>query len=219
MGGACFLYGTRTAIVLTAVAMSLCVFSLTLPFFGMSYYRESEILDQVYVTDETFVFYHDYLYVEDRAYIHYIGNPVGNLMDDMTVLALLWVVVGAVYICSCVFGSRALIRGFVLLFCSVLPVVYFAARMPSAIGGWDYLAYDLFAPDGFWGQVASHPFDGSTRSWGPKVGWYLLLLGCILQSAAIIRRNAPMVAAIVNFKRTSPTTLQAQSRDPESGSR
>ena len=210
VGGACFLYGTRTAIVFTALAMSLCTFSLALPMFSMSYYNEVEILDQVYVTDETFVFYHDYLNVEDRAYLPYSDSPVGDLMDEMTVMVIVWVIVGVVYIGSCVIGSRALIRGFLLLFCSVLPVVYFVARMPYAISEWGYLPYHLFAPGDFWGYISSHPYDGSTRSWGPMLGWYLLLLACILQSAAIIRRNAPMVAAIVNIRRAGPAARSAE---------
>ena len=218
VGGACFLFGTRTAIVFTAVAMSLCAFSLTLPLFSMSYYNEVEVLDRVYITSERFVFYTDYLYVEDRAYLPYWDNPVGNLMDEMTVMVVIWLIVGFVYIGSCVIGSRALIRGFVLLFCSVLPVVYFVARMPYAVGDWGYLGYHLFPPEGFWGHISSHPYDGSTRSWGPMVGWYLLLFACILQSAAIIRRNAPMVAAVVNIRRATPAAREAgdPSRGPDS---
>lgn len=210
-----FLRGTRSAIILTAVAVALCALSLNLPMYGMTYYDEVESPERVYIVDESFAFFSDYLYVEDRAHIFYTDNPVGALMDNMKILIIIWIVVGIIYIASCVVGSRALIRGFVLAACSVIPAVYFAAKMPSAIGEWGYLGYHFFTPEDFWGSISSHPYDDSSRTWGPMWGWLLLALACVVQVAAIIRRNAPMVAAIINQRRR-PNVARRGDREPES---
>jgi hypothetical protein len=202
------LYGTRAAIILTALAIALSAFSLTFPFYGMAWNEIVEYPTGTYTFHERLEFYLDYLVIEDRTTFVYDDSPVGDLMDNMKALVLVWLVVGMIYIASCVLGSRAMVRGFVLLACALIPVVYFTAKMPSTIGGWDYVSYQFFTPEGFWGSVSSHPADGSSRGWGPLSGWFLLTSACVIQSVVIIRRNAPMVAAITSQKGAPKATFR-----------
>ena len=190
-------YGTRTAIVLTAVSMALCALSTTLPMYSIRYYDVIQSGDHTHTIDEAYVFYFDYLQIENRNDVVYPDNHVKEVMDRTLALIMIWLVAGIVYIGSCIVGSRALVRGFIVMAFSVAPVVYFAAKMPWAINEAGY----LFFVEDFWGVVRDHPYDGSSRFWSPAFGWFVLALACSIQVAAVIRRNLPMVMTLVNTRR------------------
>jgi len=193
-----FVYGTRAAIIMTAVAMSMCAASLSLPLYEMTYSNEVVLAEGTWVFHEEYVFHLDYMTVSDRGYYSYDATEsIDGLTYNLTLMIAIWLAMGTFYIASCVLGSRALVRGFLLQACSILPVVYFAAAIPHAIGGMGIPSL-RFTPDDFFGSVSSYPYDGSDRTWGPESGWLLLLLACIIQVVVITRRNAPMVAEILS---------------------
>lgn len=193
-----FAYGTRSAIITTALAMSMCVASLSLPLYEITYSYEIVRSEGTYVYQSDCVFHLDYLIASDGTYRPYSPTSImDSFASNMISMILIWLAMGTLYITSCVFGSRAFVRGLLLIACSIAPVVYFAGRIPDAIGeiGTPPLP---FVPDDFWGSVSSYSADGSDRTWGPKSGWFLLLLACFIQVAVITRRNAPMLADILS---------------------
>jgi len=203
-----FLRGTRAAIILTPVAMILCFLSTTMPWYKISYYNEISIGDSTHIVSRSYTFYWDYYHIDRLGSIAYESTPVGSLMHIMTILILVWMVFSVVYIASCVLGARALIRGIIVQACSIIPVICYAAGIASAIADLRYDLYNFFVPPDFFGSISFHPYDGSSRHWGPMLGWFVLAIACVIQVAVITRRNAPLIAAILNQRRMRKYNVQ-----------
>lgn len=188
-------YGTRTAIILTAVAMTLCVASLLFPLYAITDHD---------LHPSSRYYYTDYLRIGDRSYAAYDYHSMAvAFMDTLEIMIAFWLIMGAIYLTMCVLDASALVAGTILQAACLIPIVYSVARIPSVL-----------ETDDFMGATLSESSDVFSLTWGPSSGWYLLLLACILQFAAIMRRNAPMIAMILtnllNRKRGEERTGESE---------
>lgn len=120
------------------------------------------------------------------------SDSMGSLMETLSLLIMVWVLYGVVYIASCVIGGNVIIRGGVLQILCVVPVVYFVAGVVNAVNSLE--VHPLYSIDGFIGYIDSHPYDGSSRRWGPSTGFMVLLFASVLQFVVVTVRSAPIVA-------------------------
>lgn len=182
----------RATVWLTTLGIILAIGSLLLPWYKVTDgYRTSND----YVRYSTVEFNFDY-FVDSGAMEDYDREyeGVGSLMRWMAFLIGLWALLAMMYMVIIIpdhneypilpefQGERydGVMLGWIIMALSLLPVLSFAVGIADS------------CECGISTFVGSNTLD----KWGPMSGWFIAVLACAVQWAAVLLRNLPALANI-----------------------
>ena len=184
-------------IIVTVIAIALVLGALRLPWYEVTIIPPSDPRWNVAIRMTEY--YVDYYEESDGDLMRYPKDSLMHeLMKDQMLTIIAWVAVATLFIGLCkTRPSRVHWKsGFAMLFLTVFLLAMFMAEAPAAASEKEF-------PIELTGFMGSAGFDvGSIWGdeeyiWAPDYGWGVLLLGCLLQSFAVILHVRGKVAAYI----------------------
>ena len=190
-------FGGRT-IVLSVVALSLVLFTLTLPWFSVQDSHDSIKNTYTYFLDHS----------ESTSGWNSIMAPsdLSTIVDRMQFVLLAWIPLTLLFIGNVLLDYKilSLVWGWALAILGIGATVYFAISAAPAVGS------------SLTSSVSMHGLFGSatttsgevTWSWGPGLGWYVLLAGSLVILIGAVIRS---FVVVTSHKADEPTPEKSES--------
>jgi len=168
-------------VVLSTIALALATSSLTLPFFRVSF-SDTDVWTGY--TDH--VVNHEY----EISWYH-SDDAIGHMMHNLELIVLVWSLLAIIFIVTVIADYRflSLLLGWILVVTAVNAVSYFFVVMSQSTRGitdgpiHGFMGSQVGASGGIW-------------LWGPSLGWWTLLLACVIQTGMVVTRTFIVLSSI-----------------------
>ena len=165
------------------LAVSMAAFSLTQPWY------------QAYDRYEFSLSHYDSASEGLRSYGLSRFSEVGGLMDLTAAFITIWAVVALVYVAGIIPCERnqpierkdGFFMGWLIMVLGLLPAICFAIFITGAFN-MDYVS-------GAYPSISFFIGSNEIGSWGPMMGWYIVMFAGVVQATAVLARNLPILTS------------------------